>query len=1258
MFKFLFLLVCSAIITLFMESFYKCVQLNCDNSAAATSLLGKFLISSKSHICFVQDIYCTKKGEVYSPPTFPGFKVFVAAKRSEIPKVALYISDNIKGTLISQASNSHCIVFKLSSENSVPNSEYILSSIYSPPSDSSPSLKLQVLLSNLSSNELSNLIMCGDFNSHSSTWATLSNTDSKGEELEEIFLQNNLCVVNEPDSPPTFISSRGRSWIDLTVCGGNVVDKISSWNVLGEETLSFHQMITFNFHTRLDHATRVKYHFSTTNWENFNKALLSSFEEIGLDSEFEVESKQELDELVTAVTDIFTKTIQSEIPKSSNYKKRNLVPWWSKEIRTLRKEVNKARKKHQLSKNITDLQNYRKLRSCLKNLIRDSKRNSFRKFCSTTNNPWDLIRKLTSSYKLPCVPTLKKEDGTYTSSDVETCEFLLNQWFPDDNINHESEEHSSIRKEVDEYLQNHAESPLPPITDHEMDVVDSISPLKASGKDLVKAIILQNLSAEVRVIIKKIFNSCLKLGLFPTAWKIGAGTILPKPDRLDIENYKAYRCITLLSVLGKWFEKILQKRLLWETSVTQSISKHQYGFLPGKSCEEAVSEIVYLIEKAFNENKFVLIIFLDIAGAFDCTWHPSMIKSLIDKGIDKGYINIIQDYLSKRLIQLKINNSKAEKCLTRSAPQGGGLSPFLWNCDFDDMLGHYSVDPEAFATLAEHFDVENNVQAFADDSQAIFIGESLFQCQQAANNVLAKMVSKSKIKKMSYNAPKSNAVVFSKKPIPFNVKIKLGDEIVKVSTSSKVVGVTLDSKLNWHEHIENQVTKCKRLIFHLCRCCKLKWGLETHVLVKIWLGCIEPVLLYGCVVWVTILKSDYYVRKIESVQRLFAIKLIRGFKSISYEASLTLSGLPPIINRIHERVLSYAAKHPDHYSQPCLNSHIDFTNDLSSTYNIDIGKYGRNVVGLNSTPPYMRCSPNVSISPLSLYPLAKEGTLNIYTDGSKTPDGTGCAFVVFYPDWIDYGQFKLSNENSVFQAELLAIRNCLQSLFNCQLGSVFHKINIFSDSVSSLQSIKDCDPKNSLARDVQKYISFFSMFTEVTLTWCKGHSEILGNELADFFAKDAINNPHSKFVSLPPSLSHLKNTVKSKSELDWLTRWKSSTNGKHTRMFIPNLTPSHLKNRFGYKMTQTITGHSRLNFYLSSIGKSVNPVCACEKFIETVSHYLFRCEIESENRADTLIKSCFQEGIQFPPKPELLISNKTLFKSLQTFLNRSSRLDF
>ena len=113
------------------------------------------------------------------------------------------------------------------------------------------------------------------------------------------------------------------------------------------------------------------------------------------------------------------------------------------------------------------------------------------------------------------------------------------------------------------YLQEQSKTIPPPITDWEMGVIKTISPLKASGCDLIKAIVLQNLSLNNSKIIKSIFNLCLKFGLFPTAWKIGDGSILPKADRNDIENYKAYRCITLLSVLGKWFEKILLKRFLW-----------------------------------------------------------------------------------------------------------------------------------------------------------------------------------------------------------------------------------------------------------------------------------------------------------------------------------------------------------------------------------------------------------------------------------------------------------------------------------------------------------------------------------------------------------------------------------------------------------------------------------------------------------------------------------------------------------------------
>ena len=102
--------------------------------------------------------------------------------------------------------------------------------------------------------------------------------------------------------------------------------------------------------------------------------------------------------------------------------------------------------------------------------------------------------------------------------------------------------------------------------------------------------------------------------------------------------------------------------------------------------------ILFSIERAYSEQKYVLVIFLDISGAFHCTWHPSIVKSLIDKGIDGRYVHIIQDYLSNRQIRLKINNSTAQKNLSRSSPQGGGLSKFFWNSDFFDMLGEYDID--------------------------------------------------------------------------------------------------------------------------------------------------------------------------------------------------------------------------------------------------------------------------------------------------------------------------------------------------------------------------------------------------------------------------------------------------------------------------------------------------------------------------------------------------------------------------------------
>ena len=102
---------------------------------------------------------------------------------------------------------------------------------------------------------------------------------------------------------------------------------------------------------------------------------------------------------------------------------------------------------------------------------------------------------------------------------------------------------------------------------------------------------------------------------------------------------------------------------------------------------------------------------------------------------------------------------------------------------------------------------------------------------------------------------------------------------------------------------------------------------------------------------------------------------------------------------------------------------------------------------------------------------------------------------------------------------------------------------------------------------------------------------------------------------------------------------------------------SNLSKTFSHKLTQVLTGHCKLNFFLNSIGKTLDPSCPCGKGIETVHHYLWVCQLEELNRTNTIRRACFSQGIPYPPKNNLLLQNQVLFKALCKFLSNSCRLN-
>jgi len=65
----------------------------------------------------------------------------------------------------------------------------------------------------------------------------------------------------------------------------------------------------------------------------------------------------------------------------------------------------------------------------------------------------------------------------------------------------------------------------------------------------------------------------------------------------------------------------------------------------------------------------------------------------------------------------------------------------------------------------------------------------------------------------------------------------------------KYLGIRIDKKLTFREHITQASEKCRKLILTLVRSAKLNWGLSHKALKTLYTGGIQPLILYGTPVW-------------------------------------------------------------------------------------------------------------------------------------------------------------------------------------------------------------------------------------------------------------------------------------------------------------------------------------------------------------------------------------------------------------------------
>ena len=165
--------------------------------------------------------------------------------------------------------------------------------------------------------------------------------------------------------------------------------------------------------------------------------------------------------------------------------------------------------------------------------------------------------------------------------------------------------------------------------------------------------------------------------------------------------------------------------------------------------------------------------------------------------------------------------------------------------------------------------------------------------------------------------------------------------------------------------------------------------------------------------------------------------------------------------------------------------------------------------------------------------------MDIYTDGSKTGNGTSAAFYVRKLDVKHV--IKIKQYSSIFSAELFAI---LKSLYWIS-GKRYTKNLIITDSLSSLQAFNTQSyGKNVLLNKILILYSFLiKSGLTVNFLWIPSHSGIPGNEFVDKLAKLETGSPPTpnrlsdnitrKQAICPISTSEFKSLIRTHVNLLW-----------------------------------------------------------------------------------------------------------------------------